>query len=430
MKPINLINIIRSVRAKGQPEWAFGDPRAVYLTYSGDPSTTMDVFSHADIRTGCTPKVFYREKGERDWLEQDGTTTIFPYSGEGFSQTERHVYRTILTGLSPGTEYEFCFVKNGGVIRYFRTIEENPDSIRVVYSGDLHIQDKYRLMARTIARERPDVIVISGDWTYADGLESRYDRWITFWDDWTEHIVDDGYMPPIVPGIGNHEVIGGYGGSIPEDAPYFYACFPEMEIAGGYRAFDFPDEILSIICLDTEHTNPEITGSDDQSVWLQDTLSERSNYKHVVGAYHVAGWPSVQQHTNSFRTRVRNWNAIFENAGNVRMVFEHHGHTYKRSVPLLNGEEHPDGIRYLGDGNWGMTDHRDVWNPNTTFYLEAAYGNIYKEGPDGPHPLDGQDALYEERARHFWLVEYQPDKANLKSINKNNEVFHEFEIEL
>ena len=44
---------------------------------------------------------------------------------------------------------------------------------------------------------------------------------------------------------------------------------------------------------------------------------------------------------------------LYENIG-VQLVFEHHDHTFKRTKPLLGGVENVNGIRYVGDGLWGI----------------------------------------------------------------------------
>jgi hypothetical protein len=50
-------------------------------------------------------------------------------------------------------------------------------------------------------------------------------------------------------------------------------------------------------------------------------------------------------------------------------VFEHHDHTFKRTKPLLGGVENANGIRYVGDGLWGIGSRP----PDTSrWYIDTA----------------------------------------------------------
>jgi hypothetical protein len=67
--------------------------------------------------------------------------------------------------------------------------------------------------------------------------------------------------------------------------------------------------------------------------------------------------------------RIRqHWVPLYEGTG-VKLVFEHHDHTFKRSKALLGGGENAHGIRFLGDGLWGTGSRA----PDTSrFYLDTA----------------------------------------------------------
>jgi hypothetical protein len=58
----------------------------------------------------------------------------------------------------------------------------------------------------------------------------------------------------------------------------------------------------------------------------------------------------------------------------VDLVFEHHDHTYKRTRPLKAGLPHPEGLVFVGDGNWG----RGIRQTREADYLEkrAATFNV------------------------------------------------------
>jgi len=64
------------------------------------------------------------------------------------------------------------------------------------------------------------------------------------------------------------------------------------------------------------------------------------------------------------------WAPLFEQYG-VRVSFENHDHTYKRTYPIRGESIAQDGVVYLGDGCWGVGE-RDVHDPDETWYLRRA----------------------------------------------------------
>ena len=159
-----------------------------------------------------------------------------------------------------------------------------------------------------------------------------------------------GRLIPMIAAIGNHEVVGAYDQS-PIQAPFFYSLFDHWSTSfgGAYGTLDFAD-YLSIVLLDSDHT----CRIEDQTNWLRGALKERSNFTHVFVAYHVPAYPSVRNFTNRINTQIRSeWLPAIEESGQVRVVFEHHDHAFKRTKPLLKGEPNKNGVVYLGDGSWG-----------------------------------------------------------------------------
>ena len=205
----------------------------------------------------------------------------------------------------------------------------------------------------------PDLVVWGGDLAYANGQQRNLHRWIA-WFKANDHtlIHDDGRIVPIVLGIGNHEVRGGYYYNHDDFAdtdewrlsvaPYFYQffAFPGQP---GYAALDFAD-YMSLIALDTDHTN---TIPGPQSQWLEQALAQRTDVPHVFPFYHVPGHP-LRGFDNPLAQRIReHWASLFDQYG-LEIAFENHAHIYKRTVPLRAGEPHAAGIVYIGDGAWGV----------------------------------------------------------------------------
>ena len=172
--------------------------------------------------------------------------------------------------------------------------------MRFAVGGDIYPNElaPFEEMAKKVAQESPRFVMIGGDIAYSvSDKKSRSDdfsRWYTFLQCWTKTMRDQsGCLIPILPAIGNHEVMG-YFGQTPEQAKFYYALFscPGQQ---GYKALYFGD-YLALMLLDSNHTHP-IHGA--QTEWLQSELRRSLAYTHCFAIYHVPAYPSVRY----FRTR-------------------------------------------------------------------------------------------------------------------------------
>ncbi|MFA9478151.1 fibronectin type III domain-containing protein [Phycisphaerales bacterium AB-hyl4] len=365
-------------------------PAALYLTWQRDPTTTMTIQWHTEqLHDEVT--IEYGPAGSDELSRTDGDTRPMPHS-------DRHIQTVELTDLEPGSDYRFRIYRSGdgnsSSFYTFRTMPAEADRpIRIAVGGDTrHSQARMEQTNRVAASLDPDFIVWGGDLAYADGRADRVDRWYEYFNAIMNTLItDEGRVIPTIVGIGNHEMLRPRGGNYyfnfpefdePEDyythdgdldqwrndnAPYFFALFA-FPGQPGYGVLDFGD-YLSIVLPDTNHANP-IPG--EQTQWLEQVLADREHVQHVIPVYHVPGYPSARPFTGRASREVReHWSPLFEQQGNIRVAFENHDHAYKRTVPIRDGEEHEDGVVYIGDGAWGV-GVRDVHDVDETWYLERA----------------------------------------------------------
>jgi acid phosphatase type 7 len=352
---VSLLVPLASVRAQT-------DFIGLYLNWQRDPTTTMTV-NWVNLYEHTTTNVWHRPEGGESWESTSGTRHPAGPSVLQVRQVE-------LTGLQPDTIYEFHIgekpPRDAKNLHRFRTMPaEMTRPIRFVNGGDLmHTRAYLDTMNRQAGRLDPDFALLGGDLAYADG--SRATRWIDFFQSWTALLRGkNGRLIPMVVGIGNHEVRGGYNGKIPEDAPYFYSFFALPE-GRSYYALDFGG-YLSVLALDSGHTQP-IRGP--QADWLGKALAEREEQQFVFPFYH---WPVYgttkapkgklpSEHARSVEMRT-NWVTQFERYG-VSAVFEHDHHNFKRTHPLRNNAiDEENGIVFLGDGAWGVSTRKvdEAW---------------------------------------------------------------------
>ena len=351
------------------------DPAAIFLTWQSDPTTTITIDWHTTAEHRDRPvTLHYKKRGDQQWLETKGTFRSFPHS-------DRMINRVELRNLEPGTNYRFRFGSDSKEY-YFRTMPADlSETITFITGGDTS-HERHEVSAVAMTYD-PDFILWGGDLAYANGDPARLDYWYGWFEGIKEHLIsENGRVVPVVVAIGNHELFGERrlrGGDNPptdeevnaymteynlwDSKPTFFFdlfAFPgRQEMA--YGVLDFAD-YMSLVLLDTDHTT-SISGP--QTGWLEAVLRERTERPHVFPIYHVPGYPSHRSYTGATQTRVReHWVPLFEKYG-VRVAFENHDHTYKRTHPIRDGKIDENGVVYLGDGNWGRNsrvgDSRDEW---------------------------------------------------------------------
>lgn len=380
------------------------DVVGLYLTWQRDPSRTMTV-NWVNLYEHTTTNVFYRAIGQTNWLSAQGTRHVV-------APSVFQVRRVELTALLPATVYEFIVADKAPTddrnLQRFRTMPtELRKPLRFVTGGDMmHTREMVDAMNRRAGRLDPDFALIGGDLAYADGMYAT--RWFDWMQSWTQHARGrNGRLIPLVVGIGNHEVRGGYAGKAPTDAPYFYGFFALPENRS-YYALDF-GKYLSLVVLDTGHTQP-IAGA--QAKWLEQTLAARTQQQFVFPCYH---WPVYgttkepkgllpSEHPRSIEIR-QQWTPHFEHYG-VSAIFENDHHNYKRTHRLRDHQrDDENGLLYLGDGAWGVGT-RTVPEPGKAWYLAHA-----------------------EPRRHLMEVTLHPDgQAQIRAMDADGEVFDQAEL--
>lgn len=371
-----------------------GDPdKIVYSYFISDPLTEIHIAVIA--RQSAQLQFEYRLAGTATWRQQAFSRTA---QIPGSNRILREVH---LQQLSPDSLYEIRFSSAAGskVVR-FRTLPEKLEVPLSIVSGGDMMHSAELMIPTTIAaaRTNPVLAAIGGDWAYANGDPARIGRWFDLFRVWMEHMVtDDGRMVPFVPGIGNHEVVGGYS-TDPELAPLYFTFFnlPDKRAWFTLDAGDY----LSLIMLDTNHTS-SIDGPQRQ--WLRRELERLQDVPHVFPVYHVPAWPSFRPFTDPHAQQVREfWVPLFEQYG-IQLAFENHDHTFKRTKPIRNNQVTPGGVVYIGDGSWGVATRRANDIPQR-WWLEKVTDDY-----------------------HFWHVLLLPDTRMITARNERFEMIDFFE---
>lgn len=392
-----------------------GHAQSIYLEWVEDPLTTM-VVNWID-ESGESEFIEYRKFGAGDWASQSGDSEPIPGAAE-------RIYTVKLTGLESGQAYEFRIGGSGSVYK-FRTAPENlEEPIRFIVAGDFldsggdleEAKQDFRDVSKHAASYDPYFVAVGGDLANAEGNPDNVEQWFFLFETWEqEMITEDGFMIPMLAALGNNDVQGNFGQD-PEAAPLFYTFFSYPQDQWGskisYGRIDF-NKYLSIVTLDSDHTH-RIPG--DQTNWLDNTLKNRKDFRHIIPYYHVAGWPSIIGRTlvGTQENLVRNnWHKVFRE-NNIRLVFEHHDHVYKRTVTLGDcedeisnlfdcefGENAKDGVIYMGGGSWGSDNKR---NSEKRWYHQEVIEEIH----------------------NFVVVEIDDQKRKATAVGENGQILDEF----
>jgi hypothetical protein len=371
-------------------------PKRPYLTWQNDPCTTMTVTFQTKKAPGAVTVHYDTNSRKGNAKEYAFHATGTARRIEGLADG-RSINSTELTGLIPGTRYHFAVEdESGGVSAeyFFDTVPNDGRPVTFVTGGDMGACPRMRKLTDLAAKQDPLFCLVGGDIHYENGELAEFhtvDRWI---DMMAESLVGkDGRIVPMVLAIGNHEVCKEVDGTAaPEKrAPFYYGFYPQGGKSHFSRRFG-PN--LAVVALDSAHIVPV----SDQTDWLRGTLESLAEVPFICPVYHVPMYPAHREFAGDTSMKMRSlWQPLFEKH-HVRVCFENHDHLFKRSKPLINSEENPDGIVYLGDGCFGQ-DPREV-NEGNRWYLEKA-----------------------SQTAHFWTVTAEKSKITCVATDEDgNEI--------
>ena len=368
-------------------------PRHVYLTWRGDPATTMTVVYHTFGAAPGPSLVRYGLEGSGGLaLEAHGASHRIPDLNEN-----RWVHVVELVGLGPGARYRFVAGARGarGEERAFRTVPDDDLPVRFVTGGDLGVSDEVLRLHRHAAAYEPQFALVGGDVAYADGNLGAVARWDAWFDQWAEGMVTpSGLTVPLVLAVGNHEVRGGYLGGA-EKAPFFFGFFPQTprDAPRSFFRRSFGANMV-VYALDTGHV---VEHGGEQAAWLDAQLAADADVPHRFALYHVPLYPSHRAYDGGGSVRGREaWGDIFDRHG-ITAAFENHDHTFKRTHPLRGDSVDASGVLYLGDGAWGR----------------------------GDRPIDLSRRWYHAKAgslRHVWVVDASADGVTYRAFDLDGQL--------
>ena len=293
-------------------------PDQVMLTWSGDPSTSIDIQwrTNTSVPDGS---IKYWLNGNYDTLISVANLELMEYR---LLQNDRYVHRFTahLDHLQSGASYSYQVGSETGTwsdIASFNTEADSGDSFSFIWFGDTHKSQKWGELIQESYRKYPDVAFfsIAGD-LVSTGL---------YRDDWDQLFNFSGRVfnyKPLMPVPGNHDNQDGLGAwmyqdifSLPENGPD--KVMPELTYSFMYR---------NALFLMIDATSP--IGA--QSSWIEQQL-QNSDAMWKFAMFHFPPY----NYEEDYSVIRQEWCTLFDKY-HVDMVMSGHTHYYMRSKPIYN----------------------------------------------------------------------------------------------
>ena len=305
-------------------------PDQVLLTWSADPSTTMDI----QWRTSTTVEsglVKYRAEGSDD--EKTAPAEKFLLEDREV-MNDRYVHRFTagLRNLQPGTTYEYLIAPetDWSKAKSFSTAG-NDDSFSFIWFGDAHHKTEFGELHNNAEAAFPetDFYTISGDMV-------DYGLYRNEWDNFFEYSKEVISRKPLMNVPGNHDNRLGLGAKMFRDLFSYPMNAPDG--VPKEQAYTFTYKNTLFLMLDP--TSPV----EAQTGWIEKQLAEtRATWK--IAIFHFPPYnfeepyPDIQME----------WIPLFDKY-HVDLVLSGHMHYYMRSNPMNAGkvvDSFQDGTTYI-----------------------------------------------------------------------------------
>jgi len=256
------------------------------------------------------------------------------------------IHTVVLHGLKPDTHYEYMVANNHKVFQ-FKTPKGEARLVckrypfRVGLFSDLGQTAVSAFSMQQMLKWSPEVALLSGDLSYADGYGIRWDSFGNLFQPLAARV-------PIMYSPGNHEFA--YGESF---VPYSKRYPMPYRQSGSTNAMYWSRKIgpMHVISLNTYDSTAR--GSDQYS-WLKGDLEsvDRTSTPWVIVMMHAPFYSSNAAHLMEAKVMRTNMeDLLYEHSVNI--VLSGHVHSYERTHPTFANETCACGPVYLNLGDAG-----------------------------------------------------------------------------
>eukprot|EP00667_Euglena_gracilis_P005549 EG_transcript_5589 len=275
------------------------------------------------------------------------------------------IHSVPLSGLTAGVQYSYQ-VSGDNRVFSFTMPSDAKLPLKIGMVADVGQTPVSNSTLRAVASYNPDLILLAGDLSYADG-------WGWRWDSFGRLFEIAGAWYPFLTCPGNHEVAES------EQYQHYTVRFPMPHSRTGSTDntwFSYEVGPVHIISLNSYSA----TGAGSaQYNWLVQDLAtiRRSTTPWVLVMFHTPWYNTNTFHSGEAQTMKSDVETLMFNAG-VDIVMSGHVHSYERTFPMYQGAINPCGPTYLNVGDGGNREGaaRPWTTPQASWsaFREASFG--------------------------------------------------------
>ncbi len=376
-------HLIGAFRKTNYPSSA--QPDQLMLTWSADPSTTMDIQWRTDT-TVSKGVINYREKG---------SSVVFSTEAEKYRMedlllmNDRFINRFTahLTGLQPGTDYEYQISpEESWKDKYSFSTQSVTDTFSFVWFGDTHYSPQFGELFNRADSAHPDAAfyTIAGD-LVSDGLHRNQ------WDDLLHYPQNVISRKPLICVPGNHDNRSGLGALMYREFFSYPKNGPDGVNKEQTYSFTYKNALFLMI---------DATSSvDAQTGWIEEQLNTTSaTWKIAVFHFPPYNWEEPYYDIQ------KAWVPIFDKY-HVDMVFGGHIHYYMRSKPMKEGEV------------------VDSYNDGTAYIISIGIPSRTRDAAEEPYA-----EVVKTEGQFYQYIKVEGDNLTYTAIDSNNDVADTFTI--
>lgn len=246
-------------------------------------------------------------------------------------------------------------------------LAERPDEeARIAFVADWGRSDDSWAILAQMRETRPDLVLVGGDVSYANGAPEKWDAWAA------------GVQPlvsrvPLVPAFGNHEALCDRGNGeyawCAHEVDEYAEHFPTPGEGTRYYAFDWGPARVIVLDSEAYHEHDDVT-----LPRATDPEAQRAFLDRELDAAGAQGrWRIVVFHRTIYSSNARGEDASDEKGraelepvlqGRADLVLMGHVHAYERTRPI-------DGVTYVTSGGGGRSLY-DGWDPQPRWSAERS----------------------------------------------------------
>lgn len=280
-----------------------------------------------------------------------------------------YLYTAKLLGIPTGSKFVYQIV---GSCKIFESkvpgvsISGSVYPFKIGLMADLGITTSSRASVTAIKAMKPDIVLLVGDLSYADG-------WVPIWDTFGRMMQDVFAVIPLLTTGGNHEM-----GSSENWMHYNIRWPTPHKRSQSPAAAYYGQEIgpVHFIALNSYAGTHNTSIQYDWLDWYLSSRVDRNRTPWLIIFFHTPWYNSNSGHWRESELMRQDMESLLYEAG-VDLIVSGHVHSYERTKPIYNGEVDPCGPVHLVVGDAGNYEGSYIpWRKAETWtaFREASFG--------------------------------------------------------